>query len=51
MFRRKGGVINGYSCLYSGASEAAYRLKVRELVDAYAHCADRRDEGTNVPFY
>ena len=24
-------------------SEAADRLKIRELVDAYAHCADRRD--------
>ena len=25
------------------SSEAADRLKIRELVDAYAHCADRRD--------
>ena len=25
------------------ASEAADRLAIRELVDAYAHCADRRD--------
>jgi hypothetical protein len=24
-------------------TEAADRLKIRELVDAYAHCADRRD--------
>lgn len=24
-------------------SEAADRLKIRELVDAYTHCADRRD--------
>ena len=24
-------------------SEAADRLAIRELVDAYAHCADRRD--------
>jgi hypothetical protein len=24
-------------------SEAADRLEIRELVDAYAHCADRRD--------
>ena len=23
--------------------EAADRLAIRELVDAYAHCADRRD--------
>ena len=23
--------------------EAADRLQIRELVDAYAHCADRRD--------
>jgi hypothetical protein len=23
--------------------EAADRLEIRELVDAYAHCADRRD--------
>ena len=28
------------------------RLEIRELVDAYAHCADRRDaKGQNVPFY
>src|SRR5579872_4829078 len=25
------------------ASEAADRLAIRELVEAYAHCADRRD--------
>jgi hypothetical protein len=25
------------------SSEAADRFKIRELVDAYAHCADRRD--------
>src|ERR1700722_297684 len=25
------------------AAEAADRLAIRELVDAYAHCADRRD--------
>ena len=25
------------------AEEAADRLAIRELVDAYAHCADRRD--------
>src|SRR5579864_5074433 len=25
------------------AQEAADRLAIRELVDAYAHCADRRD--------
>ena len=25
------------------ASEAADRLSIRELIDAYAHCADRRD--------
>src|SRR5579871_6245292 len=25
------------------ATEAADRLAVRELIDAYAHCADRRD--------
>jgi hypothetical protein len=24
-------------------TEAADRLQIRELVDAYAHCADRRD--------
>ena len=24
-------------------TEAADRLEIRELVDAYAHCADRRD--------
>ena len=23
--------------------EAAYRLAIRELIEAYAHCADRRD--------
>jgi ketosteroid isomerase-like protein len=27
------------------AEEAADRLAIRELVDAYAHCADRRDAG------
>ena len=26
-----------------GATEQADRLAIRELVDAYAHCADRRD--------
>lgn len=26
-----------------GPSEAADRLAIRELFDAYAHCADRRD--------
>jgi ketosteroid isomerase-like protein len=25
------------------ANEAADRLSIRELIDAYAHCADRRD--------
>ena len=25
------------------ATEGADRLAIRELVDAYAHCADRRD--------
>ena len=25
------------------AEEAADRLAIRELIDAYAHCADRRD--------
>ena|SRR6476620_3610613 len=35
-------IINGYSCFNFGA-EAADRLEIRELVDAYAHCADRRD--------
>jgi ketosteroid isomerase-like protein len=24
-------------------TEAAYRLAIRELVEAYAHCVDRRD--------
>jgi len=24
-------------------AEAADRLAIRELIDAYAHCADRRD--------
>lgn len=33
------------------SSESADRLKIRELVDAYAHCADRRDaEGQMVLF-
>jgi ketosteroid isomerase-like protein len=33
------------------ASEAADRLAIRELVDAYAHCADRRDaEGQKALF-
>jgi hypothetical protein len=33
-------------------SEATDRLKIRELVDAYAHCADRRDaKGQMSPFY
>ena len=42
MFRRKGGVINGYSCFNFGL-RSCDRLKIRELVDAYTHCADRRD--------
>ena len=25
------------------SAEIAYRLAIRELLDAYAHCADRRD--------
>jgi SnoaL-like domain len=33
------------------ASEAADRLAIRELFDAYAHCADRRDaEGQKALF-
>jgi hypothetical protein len=33
------------------SSEAADRLAIRELFDAYAHCADRRDaEGQNALF-
>jgi hypothetical protein len=28
---------------FISAEEAADRLAIRELVDAYAHCADRRD--------
>src|SRR4051812_5830908 len=28
-----------------GATEQADRLAIRELIDAYAHCADRRDAG------
>jgi hypothetical protein len=32
-------------------TEAAERLALRELFDAYAHCADRRDaEGQKAPF-
>jgi SnoaL-like domain len=27
----------------NAATELADRLAIRELVDAYAHCADRRD--------
>ncbi len=30
--------------------EAADRLEIRELVDAYAHCADRRDAKGKCPF-
>jgi hypothetical protein len=31
-------------------TEAADRLEIRELVDAYAHCADRRDAKGKCPF-
>ena len=31
-------------------AEAADRLALRELFDAYAHCADRRDEGQKALF-
>ena len=32
--------------------EAADCLEIRQLVDAYAHCADRRDaKGADVFFY
>ena len=41
MFIHKGDVFNG-SISISGL-EAADRLAIRELVDTYAHCADRRD--------
>ena len=34
-----------------GPAEAADRLAIRELFDAYAHCADRRDaEGQKALF-
>ena len=32
------------------APEVADRLEIRELVDAYAHCADRRDGRGKFPF-
>jgi hypothetical protein len=38
VLRRTANVLYGYSY-----REAADRLEIRELVDAYAHCADRRD--------
>ena len=31
-------------------TEAADRLEIRDLVDAYAHCADRRDAKGKCPF-
>jgi hypothetical protein len=31
--------------------EAADRLAIRELVDAYAHCADRRDAGGQMALF
>lgn len=36
---------------FIGPAEAADRLAIRELFDAYAHCADRRDaEGQQALF-
>jgi hypothetical protein len=32
-------------------TESADRLEIRELVDEYAHCADRRDARGKCPFY
>ena len=32
-------------------SEAADRLSIRELVEAYAHCADRRDAGGQMALF
>src|SRR5882724_1176813 len=32
-------------------SEAADRLAIRELVEAYAHCADRRDAGGQMALF
>jgi len=32
-------------------SEAADRLAIRELVEAYAHCADRRDAKGQMSFF
>jgi hypothetical protein len=31
--------------------EAADRLAIRELVEAYAHCADRRDAEGQMPLF
>ena len=42
VYKRKGDVLNGYSC-FNFWPRTADRLEIRELVDAYAHCADRRD--------
>ena len=42
VFSRKKRCINGYPVSISGL-DLADRLQIRELVDAYAHCADRRD--------
>ena len=39
VFRHKGDVVNGFNFRH----RISYRLEIRELVDAYAHCADRRD--------
>src|SRR6201992_1868741 len=33
------------------STEAADRLAIRELVDAYAHCADRRDAEGQLPLF
>jgi SnoaL-like domain len=42
MARRKGGQLMSKHATIS-PSEAADRLAIRELVEAYAHCANRRD--------
>ncbi|MGI0013280.1 MAG: nuclear transport factor 2 family protein [Nitrososphaera sp.] len=35
----------------TSGTEAADRLQIRELVDAYAHCADRRDAGGQMSLF
>ena len=49
--RNRRATLHAHGVLQVGGVEAADRLALRELFDAYAHCADRRDaEGQKALF-